>query len=167
LSVLFSPKGGVASKLIGLIAQAKKSVDIAIYSFTNGDVSKALITAAHSGVLVRVVMDKNQTNGSQAKIHDALVAGGVQVRLLSPSGGIMHNKFTIVDGRLVETGSYNYSYNAENVNCENALFPVKSKLDAAYWARFEKLWLLSTTEDKSFLRIRRFLRRITQPSRFL
>ena len=75
MSVLFSPKGGVASKLIGLISAARRSVDAAVYSFTNADVSTALITKAKSGVPVRVILDKMQTTGSQAKIHDALVAG--------------------------------------------------------------------------------------------
>ncbi len=56
----------------------------------------------------------------------------------------MHNKFTLVDGRYLATGSYNYSDNAEHNTLENVLildaaaFP---KLVQQYEEYFEGLWV--------------------------
>lgn len=176
MSVLFSPKGGVTARIVSLIGAGKKSVDAASYSFTSTNISDALIAKAKRGTPVRVLMDKTQTSGTQARIHDAMEAAGaaganIQVRLYSPSGGIMHNKFLITDGHLAETGSFNYTVKAELANCENAVFPAtaglsdvgyQTKLDSAFQERFNALWALAKAEPRSLRTIRRFVRSMTR-----
>ncbi len=89
---------------------------------------------------VRVVADARQAAGKHSAIP-RLMAGGIEVRLLRGRGrGIMHHKFAIFDGRLLVTGSYNWTGSAEAANFENALFLDDPGLVGRYAARFERLF---------------------------
>jgi phosphatidylserine/phosphatidylglycerophosphate/cardiolipin synthase-like enzyme len=52
----------------------------------------------------------------------------------------MHDKFAIFDGRLLVTGSYNWTESAEAANFENALFLDDPGLVARYADAFERLF---------------------------
>ncbi len=54
--------------------------------------------------------------------------------------GVMHNKFVVVDGAYVETGSFNWTTRASAVNDENLLVLCDADLAAQYAARFEVMW---------------------------
>jgi len=56
-------------------------------------------------------------------------------------GGIMHNKYMIIDGKVLFTGSYNWSANAEDNNFENAMFIQASSVIQKFQADFEKIWV--------------------------
>jgi phosphatidylserine/phosphatidylglycerophosphate/cardiolipin synthase-like enzyme len=53
----------------------------------------------------------------------------------------MHNKFLVVDGMTVETGSFNYTNAAEEKNAENVII-LRSHRDIAeqYLTRWQELW---------------------------
>lgn len=107
--------------MIDTIGSAKKEVRLAAYSFTEPAVGKALLDAMKRGVDVAVVVDKDH-NGrkSGSSVADFLAANGVPVRVTSYFK-IQHNKFVVVDGATVQTGSFNYSRAAESSNAENVL----------------------------------------------
>jgi len=50
VAVYFSPEGGIRDKIIAKINLARKSIKIAIYSFTSGDIAWALENAKKRGV---------------------------------------------------------------------------------------------------------------------
>jgi phosphatidylserine/phosphatidylglycerophosphate/cardiolipin synthase-like enzyme len=52
----------------------------------------------------------------------------------------MHNKFAVIDGGLVETGSFNWTTAADTKNHENALFRDDSGLIADYQSYFDWMW---------------------------
>jgi len=54
--------------------------------------------------------------------------------------GIMHNKFVIVDGKALETGSYNFTNGAAVKNNENRVYLADATLVAKYVTRFEQIW---------------------------
>jgi phosphatidylserine/phosphatidylglycerophosphate/cardiolipin synthase-like enzyme len=105
------------SLLINLISQAKKSVYVAIYSFTRDGLARALIDAKNRGVEVKVVIEEDNAYG-QGSDYQMLKDAGVDVRL-DGNPALMHHKFMIVDGELMVTGSYNWSTAAEDRNDEN------------------------------------------------
>lgn len=47
------------SKIISKIAKAKKSIDIAMYNFTNKDLAIAVIKAYQRGISIRIIVDKS------------------------------------------------------------------------------------------------------------
>ena len=55
------------------------------------------------------------------------------------NGGIMHNKFCIIDTHVVITGSYNWSNNAEFKNDENIEISNDFNLAKTYSKEFRRL----------------------------
>ena len=161
ITALFSPKGGIEQKILTSIAAALETIEMAAYAFTNENIAKALTDTIKRGVKVSLVMDKSQTKGSQASLHDELEKAGTAIRLISPPGGIMHDKFIIVDGKKVEWGSYNYTGRAEDANFENATFLFNGNLAQKYHSDFVSIYNQATPEAQGLRRpLRRFLRRL-------
>jgi len=109
-------------------------------------------------------MDKSQTKGPQASLRDELEKAGTAIRLISPPGGIMHDKFIVVDGKNVEWGSYNYTGRAEDANFENATFLSNNNVAQQYHSNFVSIYNQATPEAQGLRRpVRRFLRRLKSP----
>ena len=161
VTAFFSPKGGIEQQILTGIGTATETIEMAAYAFTNENIAKALIDAVKRGVKVSLVMDKSQTKGSQASLHDELEKAGTAIRLISPPGGIMHDKFIIVDSKNVEWGSYNYTGRAEEANFENATFMSNGNLAQKYRSDFVSIFSQATPEAQGLRRpLRRFLRRL-------
>jgi phosphatidylserine/phosphatidylglycerophosphate/cardiolipin synthase-like enzyme len=160
-AAFFSPNGGIEQQILSKLGGAVDTVEVAAYAFTNQDIAQSLLEAIKRGVKVSLVMDKSQTKGTQASIHDELQRAGAAIRLISPPGGIMHDKFMIIDGKSVEWGSYNYTDRAENANFENATLLLDENLAQKYHLNFESIYGQATLETQGIARpMRRFFRRI-------
>lgn len=138
----FSPgKNTVRAEAVVLdaIADARKTLRVAAYSFTSKDVAEALMTAHRKGVDVQVVMDRSQKSGKYSSAT-FLSNQGIPVRINSHYA-IMHNKFIVVDGRSVQTGSFNYTKAADEKNAENAIYIRGNNAVAdAYSKEWNRLW---------------------------
>ena len=136
--VCFSRVDDCASILVKLIDSAEKYVHVAVYSFTSDALADALIRAKNRGVDVKVVIEKEQSNikGSE---YNRLVAMGVDVRL-DGNPATMHHKFMIIDGKIVATGSYNWSAAAEKENDENLIVVSSPGVAKLYEAEFNRVW---------------------------
>lgn len=138
--VCFSPDGECDAKLVAFMHTAQKSLVVAIYDINRPAVVAEIIDKA--AVLpgnVRVVVDEVQSKTPRSQVAK-LVAAGVKVRYGNQPGGIMHDKFTIVDGAAVETGSFNYTNHATGFNQENQVYLTDAETVAPYVERFEKMW---------------------------
>lgn len=128
------------SRLIEVIRSAQKTLDMAIYSFTDSDIASELISAENRGVSVRVISDKEQSAGKYQKtVLDSLKQAGIPIRIDTHTG-LMHLKVTIADAKTVTTGSFNYTNAAETKNDE--VFVVLNDVSAAqdFDSEFEHLW---------------------------
>ncbi len=56
----------------------------------------------------------------------------------------MHNKFSIIDKKALETGSFNYTNNAYKANNENQIYLWDSTIVDRFQKRFEEIWLEAT-----------------------
>lgn len=124
-----------------MIKSAKTQIRVAAYSFTEPAIGKALLEASKRGVDVAVVVDRDH-NGRRngPSLAGFLASNGVQIRVTS-AFKIMHNKFVVVDGETLQTGSYNYSRAAETGNAENVLvIGACPHLAKAYQREWEYLW---------------------------
>lgn len=135
-AVYFSP--GVRAQLLPLLAGVQRSMDLAVYAFTDSDLAWAVVKAQGRGVKVRVVLDGPWSANRYAK-DEFLARHGVEVRL-DGGGGIMHHKFAVLDERKVVTGSYNWTASAEEENHENVLILDDPAVAAQYAAEFQRLW---------------------------
>jgi len=139
IRIFFSPKGGIAEEIIRQIDNAQEYIDIAIYSFTYEPLAGAIIRAKNRGVKIRVLMDKGQSQGKYSK-YKFLLDNDIVV-IQDRHAGIMHNKIAIIDGRILFTGSYNWSKSAEEKNQENLLeFIDEEEIIKVYQERLDYLW---------------------------
>jgi len=135
----FSPGGTSVKLVLSVIGSAKSSILVACYSFTNRDIAEALENAAHRGVKVKIVADAVAAKDKYSQVP-IVKAAGIPVRLATRYA-IMHNKFMVIDGVTVETGSFNYTAAAVKSNAENAIVlrnaPEIAKVYTTEWTR---LW---------------------------
>ncbi len=141
-SVCFSPAGNCAAVISALIAEANSSIHIEIYTFTNTALADALVAAKDRGVDVEVFMDGSEADNDNIAVVSILNQGGVPLKIYSPPNGIVHDKVAIIDDKIVITGSYNWSYSANDDNDENLLVLNSTSLASQYEANFESLWSL-------------------------
>lgn len=139
MEVGFSPGRTAKQIILTAIDEAKKSIDIAAYSFTSKPVALAIVYAKLRGVNVRVVADK-KANGGKYTAVTYLANNHVPVRI-NNKYAIMHNKFIIIDGNSVQTGSFNYTQSAASHNAENVIY-LRNRPDIAekYTREFNRLW---------------------------
>jgi phosphatidylserine/phosphatidylglycerophosphate/cardiolipin synthase-like enzyme len=150
-SAIFAPSGNIEPAIVSVIDDAKKDVVVAMYLFTSRPLAEALVRAKARGVDVRVVLDKDQKSQRHGKYGD-LKKGGVGVRVMAmgkSSEGVQlrfHHKFVVVDGQTLETGSYNWTTQADEENWENAVIFRSKPLAAQFKAEFEKAWKAAAAE---------------------
>lgn len=140
-TVWFCPEDPCAENLIAELEAASASVHVAIAYFNHQDIAEALIRAQQRGVEVMVVGEGSEN--VEGGINDEVVAllrdAGVAYRD-DGNSATMHNKFCIVDGWIVLTGSFNYTVSADQYNNENLVRMASSSMAEAYEAEFQTLW---------------------------
>jgi phosphatidylserine/phosphatidylglycerophosphate/cardiolipin synthase-like enzyme len=145
----FSPQVKCSTYIVRELAQAKKEILVAIYAFTSEELANAVIQARKRGVTVQVVIDREFDMGNAKSKGKILEGQNIMLRRISglkPSTteketGLMHQKFAVIDGRIVFTGSYNWTYAADALNDENLLvFRDAGALADEYRKVFFRLW---------------------------
>ena len=150
-AVLFSPgaRGNQANgqfiidKLIDTIDAAQTSIDLAVFETNLTPVAEALIRAHGRGVVVRWITDDENgrdADGEEGRGQFALLeAAGIEVRDDLRSA-FMHNKFILIDGQLLWTGSMNLTTNDVFRNNNNVVVLLSPAAVAVYAREFEEMW---------------------------
>jgi phosphatidylserine/phosphatidylglycerophosphate/cardiolipin synthase-like enzyme len=115
------------------INDARTAIRVQMYTLTLQEVASALIGAKRRGVDVRVIVDRSQLHHDRNDSFqvETLASAGVPV-LVDSVPGLMHNKVMVIDGEMVLTGSFNYTWGAEHWNAENLLVVQDPALAAEY-----------------------------------
>jgi phosphatidylserine/phosphatidylglycerophosphate/cardiolipin synthase-like enzyme len=144
-SYSFSPGGQTEANITAAINFARARADIAVFSFYSTDIAQAVVNAHKRGVAVRVLVDRVQA--SQSEVGELLLKSGVPFRWSQgfAGKGVMHNKYAVLDARLVMTGSFNWSVNAQENNFENMYYTMAPGLAAAFSSQFETLFAKGET----------------------
>lgn len=135
--VFFSPGGGAAKAIVRQIAAATREVLVEAYLFTSKPIQAALVKARKRGVEVEVILDGYEQRERKHVTARVLKAGGVSV-WLDNDHACSHNKVMIIDSRTVITGSFNFTYAAEDKNAENLLIITSEELAALYRDNYSK-----------------------------
>ena len=125
--------------LLGLIDGAASTVDVALYGLNRQSVVDALIAAHTRGVTVRVVGDDDAASGDYAASYGALTTAGIPV-ISDTLSSIQHNKFLVVDGAVVWTGSTNLTDTGFTLNANNSIVISDTLLAGVYTTEFEEMW---------------------------
>ena len=140
VEVAFSPSGGATELVVKAIASAKQSIHVAAYSFTSRPIAMAIADARRAGLDVDVVVDHEQIAKGNHSVVSYLVSMNVPVRV-DIVHTLQHDKYMVIDGKTVETGSFNYTAAAEQHNSENVIVLWNApQLSAAYEDNWKSLW---------------------------
>ncbi|MBI3549810.1 MAG: hypothetical protein HY078_12300 [Elusimicrobia bacterium] len=162
-AVLFRPQHAVASRLAQAVDHSQESILLALYEFNLQEVLESLrakkkqfdaenaknkknpkwkersirIVLDYSHVYPKGMNSKGQPRERSEQIQK-LIDDGFDVRVVRglKSTGIMHNKFAVFDGKMVEFGSFNWTETSENDHFEDVQFNTEKERVAFY----EKLW---------------------------
>ena len=137
----FSPQDDTLKAFLDFIATAEHTIRIADYSFNLEPLVQLLANKHKAGVDVKLVLDKSQSAGSTEKpAIAALKKAGVDFVVgTSTEHKIMHNKFTVLDGAWVQSGSWNYTVAASD---EDNFFDIEHSVDRAnfFTADWQKMY---------------------------
>ena len=135
---VFSPRGGTEAAIVKAVDAARSEADVAMFTFTSKNIMEALKRASARGVSVKLMLFIGQ------KFPFAQEAKASRMNLRYKTGrlekGQMHNKFAVLDGRLLINGSFNWTVTAEESNTENTIFTTAPEYVRPYKAEFDKLF---------------------------
>ena len=105
--------------------------------------ANALAKAAARGVRVRMVTDSDTLTNDDPKVQKAFdILKQANIPIVDDQRGpLMHNKFMVVDGAAVWTGSWNFTENDTYRLNNNAIRIVSRQLAQNYTAEFEKMFV--------------------------
>jgi phosphatidylserine/phosphatidylglycerophosphate/cardiolipin synthase-like enzyme len=136
---------GAIERIKQLMRSAKKTIRVAMFTWTRYDFADEIVAAAYRGVKVQIVLDNNQGQGASAKIVKLLAKKHIPIRL-SSSAGLLHHKFMIVDDTILVNGSANWTKAAftQNDDC----FIVLQDLTDKQKEQLTRLWSIVWAESK-------------------
>ncbi len=138
MEVYFSPDDGVEAHLVDVLNEAEARIDMLAFSITSDAIGEALLDAADRGVAVRLVVEQDQANNTGSEV-ERLQEAGIPVQL-DRNPNSMHHKVILIDGEIVITGSYNFSWSAEAFNDENVIILYDPGLAADYLVEFNRIF---------------------------
>jgi phosphatidylserine/phosphatidylglycerophosphate/cardiolipin synthase-like enzyme len=119
IEIYFSPKGGCQAAIVREMMQAKSEILVQAYSFTADPLTFALVELKKKGVVVDIVLDKSNEIDRYSDLH-FFIENSMDVKI-DHEHAISHNKIMIIDRKVVITGSYNFTNQAEGDNAENVI----------------------------------------------
>ncbi|HLI51269.1 MAG TPA: phospholipase D-like domain-containing protein, partial [Thermomicrobiaceae bacterium] len=121
---------------------ATRTMDVADYNFDLFDVANAMAAAKKRGVMVRFVTDTDTIKDKSANVQQALgILKSAKIPIVQDERNpIMHDKFTVIDGRWVETGSWNYTDGSTYHDNNNMIVIDSPELAANYTTVFNEMF---------------------------
>ncbi|MEK7383864.1 MAG: phospholipase D-like domain-containing protein, partial [Elusimicrobiota bacterium] len=160
-SVVFRPNEPVETHIVRAIESSRKSIQISLYEFTSRAILKALLAARKRGIKIEIILDdtsvnpRNEADAEYKRYRSeqiwALIRNGLDVTVIGrpTQYGINHHKFAVFDGKMVEFGSYNWTYTSERNHYENVLFSTAADRVKAYQDAWKHLRALSVSVAES------------------
>ncbi|MEJ8859930.1 phospholipase D family protein [Variovorax robiniae] len=138
VATAFTP-GWALPLVLETIRGARSTIFVAAYTFTSKPIATELLEASKRGVKVFVLADATEASKAYSAVR-FLANEKVPVRV-NGRYAIQHNKFMVIDGTIVQTGSFNYTSSAAQRNAENVIVVRNAPAIAAqYDAEWRRLW---------------------------
>lgn len=122
-----------------LLSSACRKIKIAVAWFTNQALFDCLVRNLNKNIEVKILIADDILNRNEFGLDfGELVKLGADVRFANSNEGTMHNKFCVIDDKVI-TGSYNWTYHA-NKNNENIIIINETNIVDCYCEQFESLF---------------------------
>ena len=129
--------GGPDRFLAEALDQARSQIDAAFYDLDLWSIRNALIRAHERGVQVRLVVETDSLDRPEIQ---ELIAAGIPT-VPDEVESLMHNKFIVIDGAEVWTGSMNLTVNGAYRHLNNLIRLRSTRLAENYSLEFEEMFL--------------------------
>jgi phosphatidylserine/phosphatidylglycerophosphate/cardiolipin synthase-like enzyme len=143
VEIRYAPATDLERIDLALLRQATRSIDMAAYLVTDIAVIEALASAAERGVRVRLYLDGEQEvsgPGFAGRAQGLRGAQRIEVKLKPPRSEIMHLKSYCVDGKVLRTGSANFTVWGLRREDDDLIVIREPQTIAAFEASFETIW---------------------------
>ena len=139
LDIYFAPNENILNEaIIPSLQNAKESIYIAMFYFTNKKILEELIKAQQRGVDVKIIVDASFAKDFSRYI-ELMRENKIPVNVENWAGK-MHCKLAVIDNYITLTGSLNWTNSAINFNDENFLKIQNSRIANKTTKYFYKLW---------------------------
>lgn len=140
----FAPQTDLSRIDRELIASARRQIDFAAYVLTDRTIMNALIEAAGRGVKIRLYLDPDQpasrTRDLSSPFWSLLRSKNVEHKMKTGGRDLMHLKAYQVDGRMLRTGSANFSFSGARYQDNDLLLIEGRDAIARFQMNFEMIW---------------------------
>jgi len=140
---VYSPGTNLEQSELAQLETATHTVDVAMYSFTDRYLAEELAALARKGVKVRVYRDREQfsqeTQWNGITTTGILLAAGIEVRVKGAKD-LMHLKSYAIDGRLLRTGSANWSPTGLKRQDNDVLYESSPVAVERFEKKFDEMW---------------------------
>ena len=135
----FFPNPSNEQRVVNMFRTCKKTLDLAIFTFTRDSIAQAILEAQQRGVKIRCIGDdgNSKVKGSDVRL---LASVGIPCKTDNNLRFHMHNKMAIIDNSVVITGSFNWTSQAVNKNQDNILFIEDKDIASQYTDYYNKIW---------------------------
>jgi hypothetical protein len=130
----------IRKELLGALETTENQLRIAVAWFTNSALFDLLLEKLNNGVQIElVIIDDYINNGDFGLDFQEFIDKGGKL-YYGREENPMHHKFCVIDNRILFTGSYNWTYYAENKNIENIVkFEENQEIINIYSKEFDLL----------------------------
>jgi hypothetical protein len=129
----------IKSFIIERLNEAKGKIRIAVAWFTNDELYQAILLLLDKGIQVDLIIIDDHINRNEFGLDfNVFISKGGHL-YFSTNAKNMHNKFCVIDTNKVITGSYNWTYYAENRNWENIIESNEESIADLYANEFDAI----------------------------
>ena len=141
IETLFCPESRCEENVLRTLKLANESIYFLMFSFTSVPIGDLLIQKIDKGVEVKGIFENWLNSNSQWSRYNILKQEKEENFLLSKPPGRLHHKFFIIDEKIIITGSYNPSNNANKNNDENIIIIHNKDIASKYLYEFQRKWV--------------------------
>lgn len=130
----------IQSELITQIEKSTKSIKIAVTWFTNHELYSSLLKKLENPNfnLDIIVLNDRINNKLEGVNFQELINQNANF-YYSENENMVHHKFCVIDDKIVITGSYNWTYYAENRNWENIVIISDEDIVKGFISEYDKI----------------------------
>jgi phosphatidylserine/phosphatidylglycerophosphate/cardiolipin synthase-like enzyme len=145
----FSPSENLEELDVKYLRQARESVDVAMFAFTDQHIAETLKQLAVGHVKVRIYRDQGQFREEEDKaarfrgLSTSLLLRGsvdIQIRVKQGERNLMHEKAWCLDHRFLRDGSANWSPAGEMTQDNQIHITTDPQQIARFERTFEEMW---------------------------
>lgn len=126
----------IQNRILMALDDAEVSITLVMAWFTNDTLFQKIVEKHKQGIEVKLAIYDDGINKKYGVDIDQVPNNRLKRAL---RGGLMHNKFCVIDNQVVITGSYNWSANAEFKNDENITVEYDPKQATKYSVEYRRL----------------------------